>query len=163
MEESFEIKLATRKIKINKIGKKISIYATIFVFLVGLCFLPARYLPTELAIIYLIEIVHRYVYYIFFSFFGILIIGEYLRGLRSYETVYLKIKSDKLILEKSNQTLEIEYSSIKKIYGGNNLFHDFKSMYRINFIIKLEDNRKLEIRSHREFFNGLTDLLPKTI
>ena len=89
--------------------------------------------------------------------------GEYLRGLRSYETVGIEIRPDKLIIKDSKEPFDIEYKSIKKIYGGNNLVHDFKSMYYINFIIKLEDNTKIEIRSHRELFNGLTDLLPNTI
>jgi hypothetical protein len=162
LEEEFKIKLATKR-KINKVGSKISRQAVVFVFLVGLCFLPANYLPTELAIIYLIEFVHKYVYYIFFFFFSILVMGEYLRGLRSYETVELEIKPNKLIIKDSKKSFNIEYKSIKKIYGGNNLVHDFKSIYYINFIIKLEDNTKIEIRSHRELFNGLTDLLPSTI
>lgn len=162
MEEELKIQLATNK-KVNKLGKKISRQALIFVFLVGLCFLPAKYLPTELAIIYLIEFVHRYVYYVFFFFFSILVIGEYLRGLRSYKTVGIEIRPDRLIIKDLKKPFDIEYSSIKKIYGGNNLVHDFKSMYYINFFIKLEDNTKIEIRSHRELFNGLTDLLPNTI
>ena len=162
MEEEFKIKLATKR-KINEVGKTISRQAVVFVFLVGLCFLPAKYLPTELAIIYLIEFVHRYVYYVFFFFFSVLVIGEYLRGLRSYKTVEIEIKPDKLIIKDLKEPFEIEYSSIKKIYGGNNLVHDFKSMHYINFIIKLEDNTKIEIRSHSELFNGLTDLLPNTV
>ena len=75
----------------------------------------------------------------------------------------MEIRPDRLIIKDLKKPFDIEYSSIKKIYGGNNLVHDFKSMYYINFFIKLEDNTKIEIRSHRELFNGLTDLLPNTI
>lgn len=137
--------------------------STFFLFMFGLCFLPAKYLPTEISIIYLIEVVNRNIYYIFSGSFVLLLTGEFLRGLRGYENAILELKPDKMSIVSKSETIDLEYGKIKKFYGYNNLVHGLKSMEDLNFIIKMNNNTKIEIRSHKKIFNGLTDFFPKKI
>ena len=159
MNETFDIQLAERR-KINKIGSEIANFGSFFTFMFCLFLLPANYLPSEMTIIYLIEFVNRNVY-IFISISTIIFLfGEWLKGLRNYEKAELELKTNGILLLSKTRKIELEYDEIKKFQGLMNLVHGFSNIYKLNFVIKTNDNGKYEIRSRKDVFIGLTDHFP---
>jgi hypothetical protein len=156
LKETFDIELAEKK-SINKIGLKI-ISLGFFLFLVfWLCALPAKYLPAEIAAIYLIEVLNRNIYYVLAASMIVLLFGDWLNGMRNYEIAELEIQPDRIILHSKTKKIELEYDYIKKFHGVMNFTHSFK---RPNFKIITINNEKYEIRAHQDVFNGLTDSFP---
>ena len=159
MKETFDIQLAERK-KINKIGSQIANFGFFFAVVFCLFLLPANYLPSEIAVIYLIEFVNRNVYILISISAVIFLFGEWLKGMRNYEKADLELKPDRILLLSKTKTIELEFNDIKKFHGVMNLIHGLSNMHKLNFIIKTNDNGKYEIRSHKDVFNGLTDYFP---
>lgn len=156
MKETFEIEFAKKK-SINKIGKSVLSFG-FFLFLVFLLFVwPAKYLPSEIAAIYLIEVVNRNVYYVFATSMVVILLGDWLNGMRNYEKAELEIQPNQIILFSKTKKIELEYDDIKKFHGVMNIIHNFK---RPNFKIITNNNEKYEIRAHQDVFNGLTDSFP---
>lgn len=156
MKETFEIEFAEKK-SINKIGKIVLSFG-FFLFLVFLLFVwPAKYLPSEIAAIYLIEVVNRNVYYVFTGSMVFLLIGDWVNGMRNYEKAELEIQPDQIILFSNTKKIELKYDNNKKIHGVMNITYNFK---RPNFKIITNNNEKHEIRAHQDIFNGLTNSFP---
>lgn len=156
MKETFDIQIA-EKLKINRIGTEIVSFGFFSLLVFGLCLLPAKYLPFEIATIYLIEVVSRNVYIVLSSSIIIILVGERLRGMRHYENAELILQPEKMILLSDKKNIELEYEKIKKFQGVMNLTYGFK---RLNFVIKMADNNKYEIRADSEVYDGLTDYFP---
>jgi hypothetical protein len=157
MKEKFRIELAERK-KINKVGKEITAFGAFFFILFLLCLLPAKYLPSEVAVVYLIEIVHRNVYIVLSSTFSIILFGEWLKGMRKYEKGELVLTLEGIKISSTSKKVFIKFDKIKKIKGLNNLVHN--KLNRFNFIIKTTESNKVEIRANSDIFNALTDYFP---
>lgn len=159
MKETFDIELAERK-KVNKIGSEIANFGFFFALIFCLFLFPAKYLPSEIAFIYLIEFLNRNVYYFISISVLIFLFGEWLKGMRNYEKAELELKTNRIILLSKARTIELEYDKIKKFKGVINLVHGLSNIHRLNFVIKMTDNGNYEIRSHKDVFNGLTDHFP---
>gem|GEM_PF-2805898 len=162
MKETFEIEFAERK-KINKRGAEIASFGFFFLLIFGLCLLPAKYLPFEIATIYLFEVVNRNIYIVLSCSLFLLLFGEWLKGLRKYEKAELELKSDGISMTSLTKNIELKYDEIKKFNGVMNIVHGLKSIHKINFVIKTMDNEKIEIRSHSDIFNELTDYFPEKV
>lgn len=159
MKETFDIELAERK-KVNKIGSEIGHIGFVFAFIFCLFLLPANYLPSEIASIYLIDFVDRNVYYFILISVAMLLFGEWLKGLRNYEKAQLELKPNGISLLSKTRTIELEFDKIKNFRGVMNLVHGLTNIHKLNFVIKMTNNRKYEIRSHKDIYNGLTDYFP---
>ncbi len=159
LKNTFDIQFAERK-KINKIGSQIANFGFFFALVFCLFLLPAKYLPSEIAIIYLIEFVNRNVYIFISISVAIFLFGEWLKGMRNYEKAELELKDNGILLFSKTRRIELKYDEIKKFHGVMNLIHGLSNMHRLNFVIKTIDNGKYEIRSHKDVFNGLTDHFP---
>ena len=134
MKETFNIELAERK-RINTIGSQIANFGFFFAIVFCLFLLPANYLPSEIAIIYLIEFVNRNVY-IFLSISVIIfLLGEWLKGMRNYEKAELELKTNGILLLSKTRTIELKFDEIKKFQGIMNLIHGFSNIYRLNFSV----------------------------
>ena len=156
LKETYNIKIA-EKLKINRIGKDLLGFGFFFLIIFGVCLLPAKYLPFEISTIYLFEVVPHIVYIVLSGAIIIILIGEWLRGMRKYDKAELILEPQKIILISQNKNIELEYDKIKKFRGVMNLFHGYK---RLNFVIKMADNNKYEIRADSEIYDGLTDYFP---
>jgi hypothetical protein len=156
LKETFEIELAEKK-SINKIGLKIISFGIFLFLLFWFCALPSKYLPSEIATIYLIEVLNRNIYYVLIASMVVLLFGDWLNGMRNYEKAELEIQPDRIILLSKTKKIELEYDNIKKFHGVMNFTHNFK---KPNFKIITINNEKYEIRAHQDVFNGLTDSFP---
>lgn len=156
MEESFHIQLAKAK-KANKIGSDIANFGLFFSIIFFLFLFPANYLPSEVATIYLIEFVNRNVYLFLSISILIYLFGEWLKGLRKYEKAQLELTVNEILISSKTKDIKLTLSEIKKVKGIMNLVHGLTNIRKLNFIIKMSDNKTYEIRSHKHVFNGLTD------
>ena len=138
-------------------GSEIRNFGIFFLVCFGLFLLPAKYLPFEISWVYLIEIVNRNVYICLSASMIIMLFGDWLNGMRDYENAHLEILADRILLTSETRNIELEYNQIKKIYGTVNLTH---RLMRPNFVFRMKDNEKHEIRAHADIFNVLTDFLP---
>lgn len=125
--------------------------------------LPVKYLPFEIATIYLFEVVNRNIYIVLSCSLFLVLFGEWLKGLRKYEKAELALKTDGILLSSTTRNIELKYEKIKKFKGVMNLVHGFSNIHKLNFVIKTTDNEKIEIRSHTDVFNGLTDAFPDKV
>ncbi|MDT0294947.1 hypothetical protein ACFQ3R_05870 [Mesonia ostreae] len=162
MKVTFEIEFAKKR-KISNIGAEIVSFGFLFLFIFGLCLLPAKYLPFEIATIYLLEVVNRNIYIVLSCSSFLVIFGSWLKGLRKYEKAELELKSDGISMTSLTRNMELKYDEIKKFGGTLNIVHGMKSIHKINFIIKTINNERIEIRSHSDIFNELTDYFPEKV
>jgi hypothetical protein len=159
LKSTFDIQIA-KKLKINNTGDQIFAIGFTFFIIFGLFVLPAKYLPLEIATIYLFEIVSKNVYIILSGSVILILIGEWLRSLRNYETAELELQTDRLVLITESSNIELKYKNIKKFKGVLGLFN---GLNKISFRILMTDKNKYEIKAHSDVFDGLTDSFPDKV
>ncbi|WP_188440626.1 hypothetical protein [Planktosalinus lacus] len=117
-------------------------------------------MPNEISFLYLFFIVPRNVYLVLGGSAVILLLGEWLRGLRSLEKGRLRIFPDKMIIETPSKKWDLSYNQIHKIKGSSNIMHNYREL---TYMLLLLDGSKIEIRTSKEIFNELTDHFPDKV
>jgi len=156
LPDCFDIQL-TSSLKINKLGLEICFLGGFFLAIFALTLIPAQYMPAEMAFLFIFFILPRDFHLILGGSLILLIIGDWIRGLRKVENAKLQVYVDKITIESASEKRDIPYNKIKRIDGTVNLMHGYR---KLTYKIILIDQSRIELRTSKEIYNVLTDYFP---
>ena len=106
MPDCFDIQL-TIPLKINRLGLEICYLGGYFLAIFAFTLIPAQYMPAEMAFLFIFFILPRDFHLILGVSLVLLIIGDWIHGLRKVENEKLQVYIDKMTIESASEKRDI--------------------------------------------------------